>query len=240
MFKKYNFANVGSTNDIAKKLLETSNTVMVSTELQTKGKGRNGKKWIGEKAQNIYVSFGLKTEKGESGEEITKYQMLGSLAVLKSLSEIAPKVKFTLKYPNDIIAENEFLKGKISGVLCEHEFMGMLCFTTIIGIGINVNQEKFDEIPDNTPVSLKILKVESEREVILQKLEENIVELLKEKRSAIVEMWKSELKILGKNVTVKGSDGEWNVREILPDGRLKVFKNEETRIIDNGDSIRYS
>ncbi|MES2764947.1 MAG: biotin--[acetyl-CoA-carboxylase] ligase [Bacteroidota bacterium] len=239
MFKKYNFKEVDSTNDIAKKLVEKNKNVMISAEFQTKGKGRNGKTWIGNKSQNIYVSFGIKTEVGESGDEITKYQMLGSLAVLKALKEIAPEVKFTLKYPNDIIAENTVLKGKISGVLCEHEFIGMVCFKTVIGIGINVDQEIFDVLAENTPVSLKLLKVEITKEILLKKLEENIEYYLKQSREGIIENWKNELDIIGKKVILKGSEGEWEIRQILSEGRLQAFKNEETRLVDNGDSIRY-
>lgn len=239
MFKKVHFTEITSTNDVAKKLLENEKDVRVSADFQTKGKGRNGKIWVGGKAQNIYVSFGFKTEDGENGEEISKYQMLGSIAVLQTLQEVAPNINFSLKYPNDVIADNGQQKGKISGILCEHEFMGMLCFKTVIGIGINVGQEIFEKVPENVPVSLKTFKIEVEREILLQKLEGNILRLLKEPSEQILEMWKKALGILDKKVAVKGLEGEWNVGEIFPDGRLKVFKNDETRIIDNGDSIRY-
>jgi BirA family biotin operon repressor/biotin-[acetyl-CoA-carboxylase] ligase len=239
MFKKYAFAEVSSTNDIAKVLLEHEPAVIVTAENQTKGKGRNGKTWFGKKGESIMVTFGFKTEKGENNIEISKYQMLGSLAIVKVLREVAPNSNFKLKYPNDVLAQNGELKGKISGVLCEHEFMGMLCYKTLIGMGINVSQKKFTEIEGNIPVSLKMLNVEIAREVVMEKLEEEMKLLLKLPRKKIQQMWETELDMIGKNITTKDTEGIWTVEEFLPDGRIKAFKNQESRIIDNGDSIRY-
>ena len=131
------------------------------------------------------------------------------------------------------------LKGKISGILCKHEFIGMLCFKTVIGIGINVGQMTFKNVKDNTPVSLKRLGETVKKDEIIKTLEEKLSQFLNVPREIIFKTWVDELDILEKEILVKGTDGSWKVSEIMEDGRLKIFKKNEQRIIDNGDSIRY-
>jgi hypothetical protein len=69
-------------------------------------------------------------------------------------------------------------------------------------------------------------------------------------KDVLFEMWKQELKIIGKKVAIVGEDEPygffrkanlWKVRHILSDGRLEAYSTitGEKRIIDNGDSIRY-
>ncbi|MDI6850530.1 MAG: biotin--[acetyl-CoA-carboxylase] ligase [bacterium] len=117
-----------STNDTAKFFLESGVEIpfVVISEEQTKGRGQQGRKWISQKG-GLYSSFVL--NKIDSKKALT----LGALASYRTLLVFLP-VK--IRFPNDIFAD----KKKIGGVLVEQ-----ISEATIIGIGINVNQEEFPE-----------------------------------------------------------------------------------------------
>ncbi len=58
----------------------------------------------------------------------------------------------TIKWPNDIYVKND----KIAGILIENSIMGEKIESSVAGIGLNINQDKFDPgIPN--PVSLKMI-----------------------------------------------------------------------------------
>jgi BirA family biotin operon repressor/biotin-[acetyl-CoA-carboxylase] ligase len=71
-----------------------------------------------------------------------------------------------IKWPNDICTNN----GKIAGILIENAIQNNELKYSVIGIGLNVNQEIFpEEIPN--PTSMKIeLNTINDREIILKKL----------------------------------------------------------------------
>ena len=56
--------------------------------------------------------------------------------------------QLTIKWPNDIMTANK----KISGILIENNFRGSLITHSIIGVGINVNQAKFKNLPNATSI----------------------------------------------------------------------------------------
>lgn len=53
---------------------------------------------------------------------------------------------------NDIYFKDQ----KIAGILIKNEIKGMMLGTSIIGIGLNVNQTSFSESPPN-PISMKMI-----------------------------------------------------------------------------------
>jgi BirA family biotin operon repressor/biotin-[acetyl-CoA-carboxylase] ligase len=70
---------------------------------------------------------------------------------------------FTIKWPNDIY----YADRKVSGMLLEHTLQGASLSQSIVGIGLNVNQQTFFSDAPN-PVSLyQILGQEIDREVLL-------------------------------------------------------------------------
>ena len=59
--KYFNFKSVTSTNNVALKLIKEKKIKpsLISAEIQTKGRGTMGKKWVSQKG-NIFISFFLK------------------------------------------------------------------------------------------------------------------------------------------------------------------------------------
>ena len=104
---------------------------IISTEFQTQGKGRLGKKWQAKKGLSTMFSVLYRPPENFPLHLIS----LGvGVAICEALRnwEIAG---ITLKWPNDILLD----KKKIGGILCESFPKGV-----VIGVGINVNQKITD------------------------------------------------------------------------------------------------
>ncbi len=139
---------VTSTNDYAGKLLklESVHGTVVVAQHQTQGRGQRGNSWESKPGENLLFSIILKPTflKVQRQFLISK---VAALAVCDTVSQVIPHV--TIKWPNDIYTGND----KIAGILIENSFSSEYLDTTIVGIGLNVNQRYFSEDLPN-PTSL--------------------------------------------------------------------------------------
>lgn len=240
--KQFHFNQISSTNDYAHELLKNEECVAVSADYQWKGRGRNGKEWVGEYGDNVYCTFGFRHDAPPSQMQLVAFQSLGCLAVIAALRNAAQDLHFRLKYPNDVLAGNKRnALRKISGILVEHEFFGSKCTLSLVGIGVNVRQRRFPEQLETTVCSLTQLGVDCTPDSILESLIANMERLVRQPCEKIFTDWRNELSIQDKEIHVVGKDGMWKSGEILDDGRLKLYRpgSGAEIIIDNGDSIRY-
>ena len=140
-----------STNDYLKKRYKSGKVLdgdLVWTENQTSGRGQLNKKWISEPFKRLTFSV----YKQFNGLLIKPFKFnavvcLGIIYALKKLS--IPGL--SIKWPNDILSENK----KIGGILIENFFNRGKIKASVIGVGLNLNQEKFEKLPKAT--SLKII-----------------------------------------------------------------------------------
>ena len=249
--KYFAYNSVNSTNDTAFELLAKNDCVVVTAEFQTKGRGRNNKTWYGSKGQNLYYTFGI----NHSIDEIPLhlFQMLGGMAVFNVLNEISSKSIFRLKYPNDVYGiDSAGLPKKVSGVISETNFTSAINCSSIIGIGINVNQTEFPKEIFENCTSIKLLNIEIQLAQLAEKLTSEILQMLDKSSVEIFNNWKSLINLDNKKINVvsnsaiKNSDTvssdtvTYYLKIFLEDGRLVVISDAGVeRIIDNGDSIRY-
>ena len=75
-----------------------------------------------------------------------------SVTMINVLKNYLPEESLFIKWPNDIY----FNDKKIAGILIKNEIRGMMMGTSIIGIGLNVNQTSFDDNLPN-PISMKMI-----------------------------------------------------------------------------------
>jgi len=141
-----------STNAYLKDLLSIENlsdyTVVVANE-QVKGRGQMGTIWVSEPGKNLTFSV-LKKFEGFLVSNQFVLSMCVSLAIYNFLEE--QKVpNLSIKWPNDILSGH----SKIGGVLIENILSGNKIQASIIGIGLNVNQLEFKNLPNVS--SLKLL-----------------------------------------------------------------------------------
>ena len=132
------FQTIGSTNDhIAERLsagvldnIGENHGIAATTEFQSAGKGRRGRKWQGQSgldialSQSCYVSSPAEAAEGLS--------LVVGLAVVSAIQEFGVK-NLSLKWPNDILLDGK----KLGGILVELVQQQESCFA-VIGVGLNM------------------------------------------------------------------------------------------------------
>ena len=146
--KLIHFDVINSTNTFLKDNYHNyQHLTFVSADSQTKGKGREAKKWLSEKGKNLLFSVLIKNEK-----LIEKYKTLSIVcgySVLEVLMDYGLS-NISIKWPNDVYVDDK----KICGILLEAVSKQEIEFL-IVGIGINVNQKNFEEEYAITPTSIR-------------------------------------------------------------------------------------
>ena len=127
--KKFFFKKVKSTNETAIRLIKRGEkNGIISSDIQTNGKGQRGKKWISKKG-NLFLTIFFKINNQLSIKKLTFL----NLSILKKIITNQIKVKTHVKLPNDIL----IYKQKVCGILQEIIFKNNIKYL-IIGIGINI------------------------------------------------------------------------------------------------------
>lgn len=135
--------SVDSTNTMAKSLpQDTPEGSLVIAEEQTAGRGRTGKSWESPRNKGIWMSLYLKPDiLPQDAPLITHVAALAVVRAIKSVTGIIPGIK----WPNDVIIDGK----KVCGILTELNAEMDCVNYVVVGIGINVNTEKFpDELKD--------------------------------------------------------------------------------------------
>ncbi len=140
---KVHLSLVDSTNNYAANLLKLgkakTGTVILADE-QTNGRGQRGEVWQSEPGMNLQFSIIWVPENLSISNQ--KYlNIVVSLGLVFFLEKKGIKAK--IKWPNDILVKNK----KICGVLIENQIQGFRISSSIIGIGLNVNQQEFENFP---------------------------------------------------------------------------------------------
>lgn len=114
---------------------------------QTAGKGQPGNHWESEAKKNITMSLLLRPDFLSIVDHfyISIAMSLGITDYLKQKNIDGTSIK----WPNDIYVDSK----KICGILIENSIIGHTIDSSIIGIGLNINQENFISDAPN-PVSL--------------------------------------------------------------------------------------
>jgi BirA family transcriptional regulator, biotin operon repressor / biotin---[acetyl-CoA-carboxylase] ligase len=136
---------VDSTNAYATQMLRTGQvtegTVILAVN-QTQGKGQGGNRWISEPGSNLLLSLILRPD-FILAERQFFLSMCVSNAIQGFLEPVTSPVR--IKWPNDILVQGR----KIAGILIENTILNQNLHTSVVGIGLNVNQQDFpDDLPD--------------------------------------------------------------------------------------------
>jgi BirA family biotin operon repressor/biotin-[acetyl-CoA-carboxylase] ligase len=131
---------IDSTNSFLKKLTQygtlKSYTIVTAKE-QKEGRGQMGTDWVSEPDKNLLCSIYIAFERFPVADAMLLNYAV-SLAIIDTL-ELFNIPKLAIKWPNDILSSNQ----KICGVLVENVMQRKKIKSTIIGIGLNVNQHVF-------------------------------------------------------------------------------------------------
>lgn len=133
---------IDSTNSYLKKLAAKSvieSYTVVVAKHQTAGRGQMGTTWISSSGKNLIFSTLVNFSNFKVQHQFY-LSMAVSLAVLNTVKNTV-KSTFAVKWPNDILAE----KDKLAGILIENVLSGNFIKQSVIGIGLNVNQQVFSK-----------------------------------------------------------------------------------------------
>ena len=207
-------AKVDSTNEYIKRYLKKRKDALVRADEQTAGKGTKGRSFISQKG-GLYLSK-LTFHEGLAVKDAWSIMVDSAMAVVKTL--LAFNVEPQIKWPNDIWVNGK----KICGILIQNGFCGDMVDYSLVGIGVNVNNEIADEIKD-IAVSLKqALGKEISVESFFLSLMLNFVS------GSSIEDYKKFSAVLGKKITVTKGDIVYEAvaEDILNNGALKLINGE--------------
>lgn len=136
---------IDSTNSYLRQICaekQVKDYTVVVTKHQTGGRGQMGTVWDSEKDKNLMCSV-FKRHIHLPVKQQFYISMVTSLALLKTL-EAYNILRLNVKWPNDILADNK----KICGILIENVIKRNDIEASVIGIGLNVNQTNFMNLPN--------------------------------------------------------------------------------------------
>ncbi|WP_462405346.1 biotin--[acetyl-CoA-carboxylase] ligase [Gracilibacillus sp. Marseille-QA3620] len=234
------YETVPTTQTIASDLAAkgADNGTIVISEEQTEGKGRLRRTWYSPHQGGIWMSLIVKPD--IPPYHAPRLTLLTAVAAVLAIRETG--VNAGIKWPNDVLVNGR----KIAGILTEMHAEADQIHSVIIGIGINVNQERqdFNEDIQSLATSLAIEKGEMlDRALFLQRFLSRFEQLyllfLEKGFLPIKELWETYSVTIGQRVTVATAQSSFTglASGINEDGILMV-KDEQTgvqRLVYSGD-----
>lgn len=222
-----------STNAYMKKLVREvrpEEGSLVIADFQTGGRGQGGNSWFSSKGHNLLFSLLIYPEAVKANAQFIISRM-ASLAIKNTLDSFTDDIR--IKWPNDIYWQNK----KIAGILIENDLRGDRIDNSVIGIGLNVNQQTFPpELPN--PVSLRqITGLEYDKQYILDIFMREFFLLYREMQNgdttAIEDEYMLDLYRVNDYYWFEDSNGRFRamIDNVLPSGHLvlKTLDAKEER-----------
>lgn len=225
---------IESTNLYLKKLAVEKNTesyTVVTANYQTSGRGQMGATWHSETGKNLTFSILIKFDafKIEHQFYLSMAVALGLLAVIRT--HISSPL--FVKWPNDILAD----KAKLAGILIENMVNGNFIKQTVIGIGLNVNQEQFPATIGNVTSLKKLAGKSFDTDLLLAEVITSIQDFVgyidrnefqKLKEFYIKSLYKFQKPAMFEDM--QGNVFLGKIVDVFDDGKLVVaLENEKTR-----------
>ena len=221
---------------------------------QSAGRGQFGSQWRSAPGQNLllsvifypiwleasaqfYLSMAVALALRDTAEtlDIGHWTLDNSTSILSNVQRPTSNVQsphsspltphFSLKWPNDLY----FGSQKAAGILIQNALSGSRLQSSVVGIGLNVNQLEFDPALSN-PTSLAAVfgekfDLDAVAERLLECLEHRYEQLRAGHRAALKSEYERSLLGFGETACYARPDGsvfEGIVRGVTQEGRLRV------------------
>lgn len=233
-----------STNTLLKDLVRAKSIREISclwTLNQTKGRGQMGNSWQSQSGLNL--TFSVYTPYSALSKKQPRHlNIISALSVTETLRALKIP-NLSIKWPNDILSANK----KIGGILIENMYQNDVCTGSIVGVGLNVNQEEFDNLPQAN--SLKnILQKELSLENLLDDLLATFEKNWNSYRPEDFNKWKAtyENQLFKRNVVatfqdsstrhyfngiIQGITTTGELQIMLENDQLKCYKLKEIKLL---------
>ena len=235
----YVFPEIGSTNSYARELVKQGapEGTVVLADYQSNGKGRLGRHWQSSKGANILMSLILRPK--INIEAIRCITLATSDILISALEksikkEGLAKIKFKVKWPNDIMVDGK----KIAGVLCESSVREKAVEYVVVGLGINVNQD-ISQLSEDIRSKTTSISAETARHFqretliaqLLLKYEQNYIHFERTNYDQGINNWKKRCDQIGNSYIIKTPVSEelGQVIDIDNNGVL-VYQTQEGKI----------
>jgi|SRR5690606_9364402 len=221
----------GSTNSLLKRMLKQEklpDNFVLLAEHQTSGRGQMGATWQSQKGRSLTFSVLKLIDSLEIDHRfyISKVVSLSVFETLKSYD--VPELK--IKWPNDILSANK----KMCGILIENIIQRQEIKTCILGVGINVNEASFNQLPNAAS-----MKMQTGNEFALQPVLERFIERLnvywqwieKKEYSKIDTLYQESLYRLNQVSVFEDTEGQkFNgiIKGVTAEGKLMVTDENES------------
>jgi len=215
-----------STNSLATELMrnkEMSEGMIIITDDQTAGRGQRGNTWEAEPAKNLTFSVILKPTFLAAKEQFY-LTIVVSLALREFLkTRLSSEVK--IKWPNDILVATK----KICGILIENSLSVDSIQHTVVGIGLNVNQDLFSI---DGPTSMKLIagrdfSLARELNLLLEKLEGYYLQLRSGNKELLKHEYLNHLYWLGEPHEFRSNEEQFIgvITGVEENGRLTLLRD---------------
>ncbi len=239
--KKLHFDSLNSTNETLGQLskkIELQNGFYITADYQISGNCQNNDKWDSNPKENLLISIFLNLDLNI--ENSFMLNQLASLAVLDTLSNFLDQ-KIEIKWPNDVYVDNK----KISGILINNMVKGGIINSSVIGIGINVNQTNFNQKYIATSMKLlnkKDFELNEIEKMLMKNIKKQSMILLEKKVSLLSSRYNNHL--YGKNLDslfilnkkriyakVIEVNQNGKIKLMFGDGEVNEFSQNEVKLL---------
>jgi BirA family biotin operon repressor/biotin-[acetyl-CoA-carboxylase] ligase len=216
---------VDSTNTFAKEKLLNKDYLVVISEQQTAGRGRQGKEWYSPNAGNIYMTIKFKDKNP------APLSLIIGLLISEAMDSVSgQKINAGLKWPNDLLIN----KKKICGILIESE-MNADEVEFIVGIGINYSLPKKESWWGEIGKLADILP----REKLMNSILQNIINYKENGYKNWKDAWENRCMHIGielKALSNNQKDTDIGIfKGINEEGKMLLQTERKLRIISSGE-----
>ncbi len=223
-----------STNDYLKHLVAKSTPqegLTIIADKQTEGKGQFGNIWQSKPYKNITLSTIVYPRFLSINEQFLLSKMV-SVAIVECLNALS-NLSFNIKWPNDIFYNNK----KIGGILIENSIQQHTIQSSIIGIGINVNQKTFPNLPNASSlynIVKYLFNLKKVIEILFLNLNKQYFNLTNHKKKNLDTLYCSYLKGYKKEVLFKYKNKLMNgtILGVHQDGKIEILENSEHKFFN--------
>lgn len=222
-----------STNDIAQELIKKQSPyhgTVVITPNQTNGRGQRGNTWESEPGMNAIFSILLTPEKLKVQDQFYLHIVV-TLGIYDALSVLVGD-PLSIKWPNDIM----FGSKKIGGILIENTLKGSHISSSVIGIGLNVNQKVFsiDSAISISEITKEDIAIDNIIENILVNLESRYNTFCNGDRELLYYQYLRRLYQFGLECQYQHQKEVFSGKIVGVDdrGRLEIESNKKIRVFD--------
>jgi len=209
---------IDSTNTYAKSLIPNNpdEGTAVTADYQSAGRGRLERRWRAEPGENLLVSFILYPPRPR--DEWGGLTLLAGCAVSEMLERLTG-LHTHLKWPNDVMIGDR----KVCGILLEAGVQDEAPWC-IIGIGINVNQTRFEGDFRQRPTSVMLecdtnYSTDSVFDELCSSLDAMYGQWKTQGNLPVVQQWKARSKMIGRVISLSGPEGTRTVTAVDIDAK---------------------